>query len=221
MLTPDAGQPGTDPGCRPGFLRRSVLSALRVDVEFSVMTDFVNYFFWPMVANVVALSIIGVAGWYQFRKQHLHTLRMDLFSELMGQRYNLKSDAFTGALNRVLVLFDDDLDVVRTARDLSQLAQNQTANNQDLVNLFRAICRNLGISEKTITDHDFTTAFNVQNGPANVVLRVQEVAHSPQPQLAICGYHLRDPNPATVTVLDVAATQQLIAELQRYLESRI
>jgi hypothetical protein len=50
------------------------------------MTDFVNCFFWPMLANVVALSIIGFLGWYQFRKQHLHTLRMGLFSELMGQR---------------------------------------------------------------------------------------------------------------------------------------
>ena len=183
------------------------------------MTDFVNYFFWPMLANVVALSIIGLAGWHQFRRQHLHTLRMGLFSELMGQRYNVKGDAFTAALNRVLVLFDDDPEVVRTARDFSQRAKSQTADNQELVKLFRAICRNLRISENTITDDDFTTAFNVQSGPIQVAINVQEVVDAPQPQLALFGFRSGNPIPCTITLLDGAATQQPITELQRRLAS--
>jgi len=82
----------------------SSFEALRNALESLLMDEIMKSFVWPMLAAFVALSLIAVVGWFQFRKQHLHTLRMDLFSELMGARYNLTGDAFSTALNRAGVV---------------------------------------------------------------------------------------------------------------------
>jgi len=123
------------------------------------------------------------------------------------------------ALNRALVLFDDDPDVVGAAREFSQLAKTQAANNQELVKLFRAICRNLRISEDMITDDDFIIAFNAHSDPVEVVLNVQEVNDGTHPRFVIFGFRPSQQMPVSVTLLDSASMHLLIAELKRNLES--
>jgi hypothetical protein len=150
-----------------------------------------------MLANLVPLSIVALAGWVQFRKQHLHTLKMGLFSELMGNRYNISGDAFSAALNRTLVLFHDDSEVVRAVRDFAHASTNKKADNKDLLTIFRAICRNLGIADKTLTNADFETAFNIKDGnPIPVALVVAHVTtrHSPKLSFSVTERRTRCPS---------------------------
>ncbi|MBV8891178.1 MAG: hypothetical protein JO062_17795 [Bryobacterales bacterium] len=180
------------------------------------MNDFVKSFIWPMFANLVPLCLIAAFGWFQFRKQHLHTLKMGLFSELMGNRYNITGDAFSAALNRALVLFHDDPDVVRAVRDFAYASTNKNANNKDLLVVFRSICRNLRIPDETITNADFETAFNVRdNAPIPVILAVAHAPDAPQPQVLIFGRRAPNTLPFTVAVLDASAVEQLQQQLQQ------
>jgi hypothetical protein len=187
-------------------------------VKVSGMPDSLRLFLWPMLANLVPLSIIAVVGWFQFRKQHLHTLRMNLFSELMGNRYNITGDAFSAALNRALVLFHDDAEVVRAVRDFAHASTNKKSDNRDLLNIFRAVCRNLRIPDETITNADFETAFNIHNeNPIPVALTVAHVNDAPQPQVVVFGHRQPNSVPFTVAILDAAAVHQLQQQLQYHL----
>jgi hypothetical protein len=182
------------------------------------MNDAMKLFAWPMLANLVPLCFIAVAGWFQFRKQNLHTLRMELFSELMGNRYDITGDAFSAALNRALVLFHDDSEVVRAVRDFAHASTNKKADNKDLLTVFRTICRNLGIPDETITNADFETAFNIRSGnPIDVRFAVAHVTGAPNPQVVIFGHRAPNSPPLTVTVLDLPAVQQLQQQLQQQL----
>src|ERR1017187_9493902 len=186
--------------------------------KVAVMHDFLNSFFWRMLAQLVALSIIAVVGWFQFRKQHLHGLRMGLFSELMGSRYNRTGDLFSTALNRVSVLFHDDPEVVRAIRDFTHAATNRKAQNRDLVTVFRAICRNLRIPDESITNADFETVFmRAEGSPIPVTLAVAHVAGAPQPQVVVFGHRAPNLPPFTVAILDAVAGQQLQQQLQQQL----
>lgn len=183
------------------------------------MSDLINNFLWPTLANIVGLGVVAALGWYQFRKQHLHTLRMALFAELMGNRHDILGEHFTTAMNRILVLFHDDKAVARTARDFAQLAKGRKGENHHLVAVFRAICKNLGISEETFTDDDFTTAFNLRgDGPILVSTSVAHVVDAPHPQVVIMGNRSPNTAPATLSILDVASAKQLMADLQKSIE---
>lgn len=94
-------------------------------------------------------------------KQSLHTLRIQLFAEMMGHRNWVTGEPFSAALNRVMGLFFDDEKVVRSVREL--VGAKQTEKDARLVAVFRTIADNLGISNQTFTDRDFLTAFNVRD----------------------------------------------------------
>jgi len=179
------------------------------------MAAIVNDLIVPILIRFVPMILATAIGLYVFKKQHLHKMRMDLFSDLMGNRHNLTGDAFTTALNRVFVVFDDDPAVIRAVREFTHVAGKQSATNKDLINIFRPICRNLKIGEAVITDGDFETAFNAkQDGqPIPVVLTFGQ-SEGPNPQVALFGHKPPGANPFTVTLFDAPALDQVINTLQ-------
>lgn len=182
------------------------------------MPDLLQLLLWPVLVRLIPLGIVGWAGWFQFKKQHLHTLKMSLFSELMGNRYNITGDAFSAALNRALVLFHDDPEVVRSVRDFAHASTNKKAENRDLLSIFRAICRNLKIHHETITNADFETAFNIRDAnPIPVAITVAHIGDAPQAQVVVFGHRPANPIPFTIAILDPTAVQQLQQQLQQHL----
>ena len=107
------------------------------------MGEFMNDFVVPVLIRFVPMVLATIIGLHVFKKQHLHKMQMDLFADLMGNRHNLTGGDFTSALNRVLVVFDDDPAVVRAVRDFTHVTEKQSTTNKDLINVFRLICRNL------------------------------------------------------------------------------
>lgn len=180
--------------------------------------ELINKFLLPLFASFLSLGAVATIGWFQFKKQHWHTLRMNLFAELMGNRHDVRSEAFTAALNKILVLFHNDQHVVRTVRDFTAQVARGEAVNQSLVQVFRAICKNLRIDEQTITDTDFTTAFNVrQHGPARVKLSLQPALDGSEPILIVLGRKDADTIPLTETILNETEARKLIDQIDQSL----
>jgi len=92
-------------------------------------------------------------------------IKVDTAKRLIGNRYFLKGDAFTIALNECLVVFSDNKDIIKTINELYKTASTKglLSNEDTLLNLFKLVSKDAGIYPKEINDTAFLTAFNTKN----------------------------------------------------------
>lgn len=129
------------------------------------MTD--NVAFVTILASALLSGLLGVliSNWYHNRNEK----RMEkfvIFRQLIGNRHDLRGDAFTEALNSVFIVFHESKEVKQALKEFHVVITNPTRNleaNQKLLELFKAMSKNLNIATEPLTDDFFFTPFNVRN----------------------------------------------------------
>lgn len=89
---------------------------------------------------------------------------MDVLRNFVGYRYNLSGDNFTKTLNEIFVVFSNSPDIqnkVKNLHDTLTSGQNHLANDR-LYELFKAMCKDLGINTSKIEESSFIKAFNIK-----------------------------------------------------------
>jgi hypothetical protein len=168
------------------------------------------------MGNLVPMVIVGIWGYRLFKKQSLHTLRLQLFAEMMSHRNWVTGEAFSAALNRAMALFFDDPKVVRSVRELVG-AKEQSDKNARLVAVFRSIADNLEISNQTLTDNDFLTAFNVRDH--GFVLSITPASFNGQPQVMLQATSEAPGDlPKILATMDAQGVEYLISEIRSKFE---
>jgi len=110
---------------------------------------------------------------YYYRRYDRKKMKFDILRRLAGSRYCLVPDSnesskkeFFEALNEVFIVFHDDEKVLNTLeifhKELNIAGIFSDSANNNLVKLFRAIIRNLGIEYKTLTDEFFLKPFSLK-----------------------------------------------------------
>jgi hypothetical protein len=84
----------------------------------------------------------------------------------MGNRFDILEDKFTEALNRVFIVFYDAPEVITALKGFHEVTlgvKTPELSNQKLLELFKAMLKNVAINPYPLTDTFFLQAFNVKN----------------------------------------------------------
>lgn len=121
-----------------------------------------------IVASVISGLFSGTLAWLAsviyHRKAARKQMKFDALRELAGRRYDVLGDLFTRSLNQLFVVFNDS-EKVRLA--LKRFHENRVSGpselaNSHLVELFRAMCDDVGIKYSDFTDEFFLRPFNTK-----------------------------------------------------------
>jgi hypothetical protein len=108
---------------------------------------------------------VGISELYH-NKNEKRRYKVALIEELMGNRYDLQGSKFTEALNKVFIVFYDSPEVVKALKDFHEiiLSNGKTTElaNQKLLDLFKAMCKNVSINPAPLTDNYFLQAYNIK-----------------------------------------------------------
>ena len=115
---------------------------------------------WVTVASSFGSGLVGViVSIYYYRRYERRKVKFDTLRRLAGARYCLTPEAsdsskkeFFEALNEVFVVFHDSEEVLAALEILHKDLDIPGRLSDNLVKVFRAINRTLGIEYKTLTD---------------------------------------------------------------------
>jgi hypothetical protein len=131
-------------------------------------TDGGVYMEWVLIlisAILSGLVGVGISTWYHQRNE-IKRIKLQVLQQLLGNRNDLKGQPFTEALNQVFVVFYDSqvLIVLKAFFEVIVGAHRAEALvDQKLLDLFKAICKHLGITTEPLNDDFFLQTFNVRS----------------------------------------------------------
>ena len=123
----------------------------------------------PLWVTVVASLISGLVGalitMVAVAHRELRRFRVDTLKRFFSNRFDLRGEEFTRALNEVFVVFNDVPEVMQTLAEFHKAITSRTPNstpNDALIKLFKAMCRAAKIRFDDFNDSFFLTPFNVK-----------------------------------------------------------
>lgn len=108
-------------------------------------------------------GIIGVGistlyyRWYENKRT-----KMDTFKRFFGNRYNLNGDAFLQAINEIFVVFKNSKPVMEALSQHHNAVISGKSSEDELVKLFKAMCRDLGLDATDFNDSFFLRPYNTR-----------------------------------------------------------
>jgi hypothetical protein len=119
-----------------------------------------------VIISSLVSGLIGIlVSIYYYRRHERYRMKVDTFRSLMANRYDIQGDQFTRALNEIFIVFQDSEEVLRSLKKFHETIVSKQVDlaNDDLVALFKAVCRNLGIDSEKYSESVFVKPFNVKN----------------------------------------------------------
>jgi len=118
-----------------------------------------------IAALVSGLLSMVISVRYQQRNE-IRRAKLQVLQQLLGNRNDIKGQPFTEAINQIIVVFHDSRDVLVALKAFFEVIvsdqKNETLTDKRLLDLFKAICKNLGISIEPLNDDFFLHAFNIR-----------------------------------------------------------
>ena len=83
---------------------------------------------------------------------------------MIANRYDIRGEEFTRALNEVFIIFHDSKPVIDALAEFHNvITTKQTSlSNDKLVKLFKEICKNVNINYTAFNDSFFLQPFNIK-----------------------------------------------------------
>lgn len=124
-----------------------------------------------IAATLIASLLSGVVGvtisTLYYRRHEKRKQKFEVLRRIVGTRYALTEKTtneakvvFFSALNEVVVLFHDDREVIGALNNLHRELKVQGRLHDNLVTLFKAMCRNLNVSSAGLNDEFFLRPFS-------------------------------------------------------------
>ena len=122
--------------------------------------------FLILVSSLIS-GLLGVliSAWF-FRRAEIRQGKLRILQQLLGNRNDIRGQAFTEALNQVFVGFHDSREVLSALKAFHEVIIGRPISadlpNQKLLDLFKAMCDHLKIDPAPLTDNFFLQPFNVR-----------------------------------------------------------
>lgn len=101
---------------------------------------------------------VGISTWYH-RRAEKRMRKFRSLETLLGNRHDIVGDKFTEALNSVFVVYYDSPSVIKALKEFCEHTLNPIRGrdlaNQKLLDLFKAMCEDLGVQIRPLTDSFF------------------------------------------------------------------
>lgn len=125
---------------------------------------------WISWISVIVSSLLSgligifVSNWYHIRSEK-RKLKLEVFQQLVGNRNDIRGEKFTEAINSIFVVFHDSKEVVLALKAFHEQTKTQASvstANQKLLDLFKAISKELNINTEPLNDNFFLEPFNIK-----------------------------------------------------------
>ena len=114
--------------------------------------------FSSLLSGIVAVIISKI----YYRNYEKHKIKVDTLTRFVGNRYDLKGDKFSGALNEIFVVFQSSSDVMSTLSKYHEKVVARQNSEDNLIRLFKAMCDDVGVKYDQFNDSFFTRPFNTR-----------------------------------------------------------
>jgi len=119
-----------------------------------------------IVLSSVLSGLLGVlvSNWYHYKAEK-RRWKLRILEQLLGNRHDISGEQFTKALNAVFIVFHDSKEVVLALKAFHEIIMSTRTSdlaNQKLLDLFKAMCKELKISTEPLTDNFFLKPFSTK-----------------------------------------------------------
>lgn len=119
-------------------------------------------------AILSGLLALALSTWHM-RRFEARKVKYDTLKKFAANRYDLKGDEFTRAINEIFIVFNKSASVMSALVAFHQTTVQRGAANDELVALFKAMCIDLGVNYAQFNDSYFLQPFNVKDSSKSAV----------------------------------------------------
>jgi len=117
--------------------------------------------------NIIVSSLLsGIVGVIisivYYRRYEKRRTKIDTFKRFFSNRYDLKGDEFSRAINEIFVIFHDSRDVISSLRAYHQKVTDRQPSQDELLKLNKALCKDVNINFDNFNDSFFLRPFNTR-----------------------------------------------------------
>lgn len=119
-----------------------------------------------IIVTIISSLISGIVGviisaaYYSYHEKR--RTKIDTFKRFFSNRYDLKGDDFSRAINEIFVVFHDSQEVISTLREYHQRVTDRQDSEDALLKLNKAMCKDVKISFDRFNDSFFLRPFNTR-----------------------------------------------------------
>ncbi len=119
-----------------------------------------------IIVTVVSSLLSGIVGVIisaaYYRHHEKRRTKIDTFKRFFSNRYDLKGDEFSRAINEIFVVFHESEEVISTLRAYHQRVTDRQASEDELLKLHKAMCKDVNINFDKFNDSFFLRPFNTR-----------------------------------------------------------
>jgi len=123
-----------------------------------------------IIVSVVSSLLSGIIGVIisaaYYRHHEKQRTKIDTFKRFFSNRYDLKGDEFSRAINEIFVVFHESEEVISTLRAYHQRVTDRQASEDELLKLHKAMCKDVNINFDKFNDSFFLRPFNTRPSSA-------------------------------------------------------
>ena len=97
-----------------------------------------------------------------YRRHEKRRTKIDTFKRFFSNRYDLKGDEFSRAINEIFVISHDSEKVLSALRVYHQRVTSRQDSEDELLRLHKAMCNDVNISFDKFNDSFFLRPFNTR-----------------------------------------------------------
>jgi len=112
----------------------------------------------PLLSGLVGMIISTV----YYRRYEKRRTKIDTFKRFFANRYDLRGDEFSRAINEIFVIFHDSEEVLSSLRAYHQRVTNRQDSEGELLRLHKAMCNDVKIRFDKFNDSFFLRPFNTR-----------------------------------------------------------
>jgi len=112
----------------------------------------------PLLSGLVGMIILTV----YYRRYEKRRTKIDTFKRFFANRYDLRGDEFSRAINEIFVIFHDSEEVLSSLRAYHQRVTNRQDSEGELLRLHKAMCNDVKIRFDKFNDSFFLRPFNTR-----------------------------------------------------------
>jgi hypothetical protein len=129
-----------------------------------------------MIVSSLLSGIVGVIiSAVYYRHHEKRRMKIDTFKRFFSNRYDLKGDEFSRAINEIFVVFHESAEVISALRAYHQRVTDRQNSEGELLKLHKAMCKEVNINFDKFNDSFFLTPFNTR--PSSMAQHVASADH--------------------------------------------
>jgi len=125
-----------------------------MDITTNIIVTLVS----SLISGIVAVSISIV----YYRHYEKRRTKIDTLKRFFANRYDLKGDEFSRAINEIFVIFHDSEEVLSALRAFHQRIIDKQNSEDELLSLHKAMCNAVNIGFDKFNDSFFLRPFNTR-----------------------------------------------------------